>query len=113
MFLPMTLPDDVRPYGSDPGDHIAPDTCRGPVPESAEKVEKVSAPNERELKKYGCIHMTWRKIATVKLRDRMEFLKECRRCQHKRVFVVQTTAGQSRVFLNQFYYDPPHVKYQP
>ena len=93
-------------YGDDVGSVVDGDADDG-VDEYVEEVQKVSATNEREAD-FPCVHTTWRRIDKVKLKDRIEFLKECRRCQHKRVFVVTTTFGQSRVFVGQSYYDPPH-----
>jgi hypothetical protein len=67
--------------------------------ESAENAPKPWNPH--------CMHTRFSRIDRTKFKDRIEFLKECRRCGHHRVFVTKRDFNSSNVYVKSYWYDVP------
>jgi hypothetical protein len=85
----------------------------GEKPSAPKKNENEIPPNERTLYWPACSHTRFTKIDRVKFKDRVEVLKECRRCGLQRVFVTKREFGSSNVYVNTYKYDVPRHRYAP
>jgi hypothetical protein len=83
--------------------------------EKAEKMEtasettkpSVKTPEEPKFLKFYCSHSRFTKIDRTKFKDRIEFLKECRRCGLQRVFVTRRDFNSRNVYVKTEWYDVP------
>lgn len=72
---------------------------------SASKVDDVKDPEKRRT--WPCSHPRFTKVDRMKFRDRIEVLKECRRCGHNRVFVTYRDFNTKNCYVRQRVYDVP------
>lgn len=76
--------------------------------ESPSKVIDVKSPEiYPEPRRRPCSHPSFSKIERMKFRNRIELLKECRRCGHQRVWVTFREFGNGNAFVNSYVYDVP------
>jgi hypothetical protein len=60
-----------------------------------------------------CYHSRFTKIDRMKFKDRIEFLKECRRCGHQRVFVTARDFNNANCYVKTYCYDVPKTRIRP
>jgi hypothetical protein len=70
---------------------------------------------QKEPKPYipHCSHSRFTRIDRTKFKDRIEFLKECRRCGLQRVFVTRRDFNSSNVYVKTEWYDVPKRRMDP
>lgn len=69
--------------------------------------------NERKPYIPHCSHSRFTRIDRTKFKDRIEFLKECRRCGLQRVFVTRRDFNSQNVYVKTEWYDVPKKRMDP